>query len=253
MSIDRSGNPLISQPWLYEYIYPNKNIDEAHVCENILNKYMPDKIGLDILEVGCGIGQVLMYLKEIGHNAIGIDISKPMIDYALELHPELDIVQADMRDFALDRRFDVIACVGSTFTYNLRNEEIHSTLKNFRMHCKDDGLLILGMINASQFLGAAIFNERSEIRVDEGDFHGSAVARHFLNRRKQCFRRVRTWRIEGYPEPIVDDAEFRLIFPMEIEDYLNRNGFALLDLWDNINLRATDLSGRRLYLAAKPV
>lgn len=253
MSVSDTGNPLVRQPWLYEFIYPETSLEAASVCRNILAKYMPDMPGLSVLQVGCGIGRVLDHLKNVGYAVTGVDLSQPMIDYALSEHPGLRILQGDMRSFDAGAEFDAALCIGSTFTYNLTNSDLQTTLRNFRRHCKENGLLILGMLNASQFLGSEIFNERVETRVDEGDFHGKAVSRHFLERRKQSFRRVRTWKIEGYPEPVVDDAEFRLLFPLEVESYLEQNGFAVIDMWDNRDLRDSDLSGRRLYIAARAI
>lgn len=253
MSVSQNGNPLIRQPWLYEFIYPERSVNALKVCINILKKYLSEGEMVSILEVGCGIGRVLDALSKLGYSVTGVDISQPMIDYALAQHQHLKITNGDMRDFDAGAAFDAVLCVGSTFTYNLSNAEINATLSNFRKHCKEGGILILGILNASQFLGSEVFNERIETSVDEGDFHGTAMSRHLLDRRKQSFRRIRTWRIEGYGEPVVDDAEFRLLFPLEMENFLEQNGFAVIDMWDNTGLKESDLSDRRLYIAAKAV
>ena len=252
MSVSQNGNPLVRQPWLYEYIYPERSIDALKACIHILERYLPDN-NASILEIGSGIGRVLDNLSKMGYSVMGIDISQPMIDYALAQHPHLKIINGDMRDFNAGREFDALLCVGSTFTYNLSNSDIHTTLSNFRKHCREGGILILGILNASQFLGSEVFNERIETSVDEGDFHGTAISRHLLDRRKQSFRRVRTWKIEGYHEPVIDDAEFRLLFPLEIENLLQQNGFSIIDMWDNTSFQESDLSDRRLYIAAHSV
>jgi hypothetical protein len=51
----------------------------------------------------------------------------------------------------------------------------------------------------------------------------------------------------------VDDAEYRLFFPLELEDYLGRAGFSILGMWDNRELKDSDLTDRRLYIAARAV
>jgi len=253
LSVSKNGNPLVRQPWLYEFIYPERSVDALKVSINILKKYLSEGDTKSILEVGCGIGRVLDTLSKMGYLVTGVDISQPMIDYAVAQHPHLNITNGDMRSFNAGTTFDAVLCVGSTFTYNLSNTEINATLSNFRKHCKEGGILILGILNASQFLGSEVFNERTETSVDEGDFHGTAISRHLLDRRKQSFRRIRTWRIEGYGEPVIDDAEFRLLFPLEIENFLQQNGFAVINMWDNTDLKESDLSDRRLYIAAKAV
>ncbi len=252
MSAAKPGNPLVNQPWLYDFIYPEASGEAAAMCERIIEQHIPGS-GLKILDVGCGTGKVLAALAQHGHEGIGIDASVPMIDYAALIHPELRIQVGDMRDFDLDEEFDVVMCVGSTFTNNLSNADVHSTIRNLRKHCKSGGLLILGVLNASRFLGAETFNERVEMRVDEGEFHATAFSRHLLDRRGQSFRRVRTWRIDGQDDPVIDDAEFRLFFPLELEDYLAQQHFSVVGIWDNKELKESTLSGRRLYIAARPI
>ncbi len=168
-------------------------------------------------------------------------------------YPNLEIHIADMRNFDLGEAFDAIICLGSAFTYNLSNADVHATLANFRKHSRDGGILILDILNACRFLGSEEFKERVEIRVDEGDFHGTGVAQHFLDRRRQIFRRVRTWRIDGQKEPVIDDAEYRLFFPVELEDYLHQHQYSALGMWDNKELKEGDLTDRRLYVAARAV
>ena len=48
-----------------------------------------------------------------------------------------------------------------------------------------------------------------------------------------------------------DYCEYRLLFPAELERLLNENGFHVLGMFDNKDLNETDLSGRRLYVAAQ--
>src|ERR1700712_4047083 len=63
--------------------------------------------GSRVLEVGCGLGDLLASLKE--SNAVGIDISPRMIEQARLRHPELDlrVVDAD-RDALPEGPFEAI-------------------------------------------------------------------------------------------------------------------------------------------------
>jgi SAM-dependent methyltransferase len=46
--------------------------------------YLTDKQNLDILEIGCGCGYLIYSLNNLGHRAIGIDISEIAIKFAIE-------------------------------------------------------------------------------------------------------------------------------------------------------------------------
>jgi SAM-dependent methyltransferase len=254
MRTGRLDNLLLQKPWLYECIYPESFEETALACSRIIEKFASrNSERLEILDVGCGTGRVLARLVQAGHKGTGIDISEPMLEYARFQHPELDIAYGDMRSFNLGKSFDVITCVGSTFTYNLSNADVHKSLENFRKHLRDEGLLVLDILNASRFLSSEAFNERMETEVSQGNFHAKAVSRHILNRRRQSFRRIRTWIVEGESSPITDDAQYRLFFPLELEDYLSQHDFDVLGMWDNKELIETDFTGRRLYVAARAV
>jgi 2-polyprenyl-3-methyl-5-hydroxy-6-metoxy-1,4-benzoquinol methylase len=62
--------------------------------------------GMRILEVGCGMGDLLAALKpSVG---VGVDFSREMIKQAKQKYPELRFIQADAHDLLLEAQFDVI-------------------------------------------------------------------------------------------------------------------------------------------------
>lgn len=62
--------------------------------------------GQDILEIGCGRGDLLADLKPA--RGVGVDFSAEMISRARARHPQLDFVLCDAHRLAVDRTFDVI-------------------------------------------------------------------------------------------------------------------------------------------------
>ena len=247
-----SNNLLYRKPWLYELVYPKVEIEAAEVCLNIVGQYGCSG-SLRILDVGCGTGRTLARLDHLGHRCTGLDISESMLAHAAVHYPELDLEHGDMRTVELGEQFDVITCLDSTFLYNLLNDEVDACLSSFRRHCHEGSLLILDILNASRFLNSTSFRERTETAVDEQGFRAVASACHTIDRRTQRFRRKRTWKIEGEEKPVVDDAEYRLFFPLELEYFLSRHCFSALGMWDNKELVESDLSGPRLYVAARAV
>lgn len=116
---------------LYDIIYSNKNtpgydryLAYAKKVKNHMNPlrflseaesaYYPihhvltnAKPGLEILEVGCGYGYLTYALNQMGHHAIGIDISKNAINYAKSNfgnHFQL----SSLADFKTNQKFDII-------------------------------------------------------------------------------------------------------------------------------------------------
>ena len=62
-----------------------------------------------VLEVGCGLGDLVAALETHGCKGVGIDISPRMIELAKERHPQLDLRRADVeRDALPEGPFDAI-------------------------------------------------------------------------------------------------------------------------------------------------
>src|SRR5579871_1221176 len=62
--------------------------------------------GLRVLEIGCGIGDLLASVKPA--RGVGVDFSPEMIKLARERHPELDFQVADAAEFTAGEKFDYI-------------------------------------------------------------------------------------------------------------------------------------------------
>jgi 2-polyprenyl-3-methyl-5-hydroxy-6-metoxy-1,4-benzoquinol methylase len=56
--------------------------------------------GARILDVGCGIGEFATLAKAAGYDAVGIDVSEPVIRNAQQLHPDVEFVAGDVADLA---------------------------------------------------------------------------------------------------------------------------------------------------------
>ena len=69
--------------------------------------------GAAILDVGCGQGTAVAYLRTSGFDASGVDCSKKLIEQALSAHPYLPLMQADAEDLPFDGGFDgvLLECV----------------------------------------------------------------------------------------------------------------------------------------------
>ena len=62
--------------------------------------------GLRVLEVGCGLGDLLAAVKPA--RGVGVDFSPAMIALARQRHPELEFQVADAAEWAAAEKFDYI-------------------------------------------------------------------------------------------------------------------------------------------------
>jgi SAM-dependent methyltransferase len=102
-----------------------------------------------VLEVGCGTGRVLLRLIEAGIDADGLDASGPMIELlqakarARGLNPRA--VVADIRDFAMPRRYARVLCVFNGFAHCETTEDQVRALRCCHEHLNPGGTLVLHM------------------------------------------------------------------------------------------------------------
>lgn len=70
--------------------------------------------GKRVLDVGCGLGDLGAYIAE-RHADVeyrGIDVSSRMIELGRTVHPELELVQADLIELDAGEQFDVVLAQG---------------------------------------------------------------------------------------------------------------------------------------------
>lgn len=112
------------------------------------------KAGGPVLEIACGTGRILLKLLSAGIPAEGLDLSGAMLEvlsakaHAMGLAPAIH--QADMKDFHLGKRFNLIIVPYRSFLHLKDDEERIRALKCFRDHLAEGGRLILHIYRFSE-------------------------------------------------------------------------------------------------------
>lgn len=125
----------------YDLIYTWKNYkSEANKIKTLIKKNKKSK-GNDLLEVACGTGKHLQYLKN-NYNSFGTDISKKMVQVAKKNVKGCKFAVGDMTKLNLKKEYDVILCLFSSIGYVKTYKNLEKTLKRFFDHLKPGGVLI---------------------------------------------------------------------------------------------------------------
>lgn len=226
-----TDNFLLANPDLYLAFNGDSDLSIAHFIHALLKKY---NAGKKVLDIGSGLGREVAYLNSIGYEVTGLDNSQEMLSWAREHDSTSTFVYGDQKDFSLHQQFDALYCVGSTFLYNLSNEDIASALQCFRNHLYNGGFLYLDMRNAAFFLTKEGQRWFAEELVDQTILENTVVtlkARFSINLANQILERYYCWTATE-TSPIVEHLKHRLLFPQELIHYLTSCGFRLLQLFD---------------------
>src|SRR5216683_2272145 len=232
---------LYDRPGLYDLVFPEPDQTRAEMCREAFKRYL-SLPPTSLLDIGCGNGCLLASLSASIPECWGVDLVGSNIAYARSRGGPCVFHVGDMRTVRLGRTFDAVICLGNALSYLLTDEELAQGVATFDAHARPGALLILDLLNARCYLDGEGFRERIEGRIETPEFTADSVAVHSLDRSARRLKRTRTWHIPGQPE-VVDIAEYRLLYPEEIRRLLEAGGFEVLAMYDNRELRDSDLAG----------
>ena len=114
---------------------------EARILKRIISKYKASD-GKMLLDAGCGTVGHLRYLVN-EFECTGLDLHEGMLRVARNKVPQATFVRANMTDFRLVRKFDVILCLYSAIGLVRTYRNLERTIRNFSNHLRSGGIIIL--------------------------------------------------------------------------------------------------------------
>jgi 2-polyprenyl-3-methyl-5-hydroxy-6-metoxy-1,4-benzoquinol methylase len=116
----------------------SRSLQEKAWLDRFLGHVRPSGI---VLDMGCGMGEpIARYLIEAGFQVVGIDSSPSLIAMCRARFPHSEWMVADMRQLALDRRFDGILAWDSFF--HLHPDDQRAMFARFTAHARPGASLM---------------------------------------------------------------------------------------------------------------
>jgi ubiquinone/menaquinone biosynthesis C-methylase UbiE len=126
----------------YDNIYGFKNYRRESEKLHTFIERRKKAPGNTLLDVACGTGNHLMYLKR-WYDVEGLDVNPAMLRQARKKHPGIIFRQGDMCKFHLANRFDVITCLFSAIGHVKTKTRMRQAVGRMARHLKPGGLLVL--------------------------------------------------------------------------------------------------------------
>jgi SAM-dependent methyltransferase len=105
-----------------------------------------------LLDVACGTGGHLRHLRDV-YEVAGVDIDQAMLDEAQTHLPGVELVEADMRQLAVGRRFDAVVCLFSSIGYMTSTGELNNAVAAMGDHLTPGGVLIIdGWVRPAEWI-----------------------------------------------------------------------------------------------------
>ena len=158
------------------------------------------------LELACGTGR---YLELLGRDfdVTGLDQSEQMLSKARARLPDVPFVQADMTDFKLNRRYDVVCCLFRSIGYVLTTARLRQTVAAMAWHVETGGLVLIEPF----FTPETYWVDRVTLNEYKGE--NAALAWMYLSERAEMVARLKIHALLGTPagvEHFMEMHEFGL-------------------------------------------
>ncbi len=228
--------------------------DGAEAIDQIISDYLGKTPKRSLLDVGCGTGQHLEFLKH-DYDVSGLDLSADMLNVARARSPQISFHQDDAKTFemvsfeTLRVKYDVITMMSSVLGYQHSNDDVLETLRNMRRHLNTNGLLIFDVLN-----GSAILLEKLVNRVKEVSNELIKVIQFELDiQRNLCFCIYKWWlNKDGQMIKQTETHIIRYFFPMELRLFLQLANFKILKIGVPGNaMRCLDDSSRHMMFVCQ--
>lgn len=174
-----------SAEW-YDAIYSFKDYaSEAAQIAALVRSVQPD--AFTVLDAACGTGEHARLLAERHAFGVdGLDLDAGLLRVARDKHPAGRFFAADMSDFSLEGRYDVILCLFSSIAYLVTLERIGRALVCFRRHLAPGGMVLVepwfppGGLDASRVSRVAGTHRGMHVtRVSRNEIDGRVSRLHF--------------------------------------------------------------------------
>jgi len=228
------------------------------------------RAGSPVLELGCGTGRILIPVAEARVEIVGLDRAPSMLAVArakvAQLSPKVQrrirLVEGDMRDFDLGRRFTLAMIPYRAFLHLLTVEDQMCALRCVRDHLVDGGRLILNIFDPSlEIIVAHRGPLGASLKLESEFVHPETGHRVLVWDTRQYEREEQLLRQYFVFEELDEDGAMvakrftplvlRYIFRYEMQHLLERAGFAIEALYGDFDRGPFRAGGEQVWVASR--
>lgn len=217
-----------------------------------------------VLEVGCGTGRILISCAKAGAEVVGLDLSEDMLSFCRkaagaendDVSGRINLVKADMTNFDLKRKFQLITTPFRPFQHLATIEEQLACLSTIRKHLAPGGTFVLDIFDPD--LDVLTDTDRVLEFGEEPPFtlsDGREVTVTYRNPSIDPVMQVVHCEIifsvkhsDGRRERLVQEFIMRYTFRWEAEHLLHRAGFKVRSVLGGYNGEPVG-SGELIFIA----
>jgi len=219
----------------YDILHWDKDYDsECDFLEDIFKKYSQGPIR-SILDLGCGTGRHILILRKRGYEVTGVDFSPKLIEIAKKKignkKRKINFILGDIRKINIKRKFDAVISMFGVMSYQITNQDITSIFKKANNYLNKGGFFIFDC-----WFGPAVLFQKPKNQFKIINRKKERVIKFvtpFLDKSHRVvdlqYKIIKTSKCKILDE-FNEKHKIKYFFPREIEAFLKKENFKLLEI-----------------------
>ncbi len=149
----------------YLNVYRHRDDEDANKLTDLIFEVIKPNVGWDVLDMACGTGRHSIIFAKKGLNVTAFDLSENLLEVAkesiLNSNLKINFLNADIRTFAISKKFNIVLSLFTSFGYFESDEENFIVFKKAFNHLKEGGIFVFDYFN-STYLKNNLVGESSE-------------------------------------------------------------------------------------------
>ena len=244
----------------YAYYYNAFYRDKDYAAESRQVDMLLGRYGNHIRKIinfGCGTGRHDIELTKLGYRCTGLDMSPLMIDIARENSRieklQIDFDVADICEYEPIQKYDAVISLFHVMSYQNSNEKIMAAFRTARKALSNGGVFLFDV-----WYGPGVLSDKPLVRIKEVEddkFKLVRIARPIMHDKTNvvdvCYE-VLVINMESKETRVINEVHnMRYFFRPELEYYLEKSGFRLMDNLDCATIGETGYDSWTSYFIAE--
>ena len=230
----------------YLLVYEHRDSAEAEILVRLVQKDLNLAEGSSVMDMACGAGRHSIAFAQKGYKVTAADLSERLIDEAkknaIKANVNVDFILTDIRYLDLERRFDLVVNLFTSFGYFETDEENWVVIQKAYNLTKSGGFFVLDYLNKNyleeNLVPSSVFSRNGTTVKQKRAIRGNRVEKKITIEKDGL--------INNFYESV------RLYDFNELKDILEQTGFRIFKTFGDFNGNIFDRnSSPRLIICAE--
>lgn len=206
--------------------------DKNQTIQDILRKYQSK----DILDMACGTGAQVFYLKQLGYNVIGSDFSPGLLkiarNKALKKNIDIEFIDGDMRNVQVGQ-FDTVITIDNAIGHLVKND-FSIAIRNIHKNLRESGIYVFDILNLAAMTDEVIEADNQKMMGECIASDGTIIhnVRHAsIDRNNGIFTTYEMITLQNTinQKQIKNKCSLQIYSMNDLNDILSKNSFKIIE------------------------